>query len=169
LRGRSRIDFPIRDPDDRDGDGISGRPNRFFDARRGREVFAPIGCDRCHVPALRTRDNPVPALRYRDVAAYTDLLLHDMGPELGDICLGLATPQEFRTEPLMGLRLSPRFLHDGRPATLEAAVELHGGEGLGSPGRTGEDGTSRSLTTAASIPAAYASRRCPARSPRVAA
>jgi len=55
-----------------------------------------------------------------------------MGPELGDICLGLATPQEFRTEPLMGLRLSPRFLHDGRAATLEAAVELHGGEGLGS-------------------------------------
>ena len=92
----------------------------------------------------------MPALRYRDVAAYTDLLLHDMGPELGDICLGLATPQEFRTEPLMGLRPSPRFLHDGRAAT-------------------GEDGTSRSLTTAAPIPAAYASRRCPARSPRVAA
>ena len=111
---------------------------------------AAIGCDRCHVPALRTGDNPVPALRYRDVAAYTDLLLHDMGPELGDICLGLATPQEFRTEPLMGLRLSPRFLHDGRAAT-------------------GEDGTSRSLTTAAPIPAAHASRRCPARSPRVAA
>jgi hypothetical protein len=48
----------------------------------------------------------VQALRYREVNAYTDLLLHDMGPELADICFGLAAPSEFRTEPLMGLRFS---------------------------------------------------------------
>jgi CxxC motif-containing protein (DUF1111 family) len=80
------------------------------------------------VPTLRTGDSPVPALRNKDVAAYTDLLLHDMGPDLADICLGLATPSEFRTEPLTGLRLVPRFLHDGRATTLEQAIELHGGE-----------------------------------------
>ena len=60
---------------------------------------------------------------------YTDLLLHDMGEERADICFGLATPSEFRTEPLMGLRLATQFLHDGRAKTAEEAIELHGGEG----------------------------------------
>ncbi len=102
------------------------RPSR--EARWGRAAFARTGCDRCHVPALRTGDNAIPALRHREVAAYTDLLLHDMGPELADICLGLATPSEFRTEPLMGVRRMARFLHDGRATTLEQAIELHAGE-----------------------------------------
>jgi len=62
------------------------------------------------------------------VAAFTDLLLHDMGPDLADICFGLATPSEFRTEPLMGLRLRSHFLHDGRANTPEQAIDLHGGE-----------------------------------------
>jgi CxxC motif-containing protein (DUF1111 family) len=97
-------------------------------AKQGRSLFARIECQRCHVPALTTGDNPVKALRYRKVHAYSDLLLHDMGPELADICLGEATPSEFRTEPLMGLRLATSFLHDGRAKTLEDAVRLHGGE-----------------------------------------
>lgn len=98
------------------------------DGKRGRAVFSEIGCVTCHIPTLRTGDHPVRALRNKDVAAYTDLLLHDMGPDLADICLGLATPSEFRTEPLMGLRDAKRFLHDGRATTPEQAVELHGGE-----------------------------------------
>src|SRR6266487_1282212 len=98
------------------------------EARQGREAFGRIGCARCHIPALRTGDSPVAALRRREVAAYTDLLLHDMGPELADICLGLATPAEFRTEPLMGVRLMSRFLHDGRAKSLEQAIDEHGGE-----------------------------------------
>jgi CxxC motif-containing protein (DUF1111 family) len=51
-----------------------------------------------------------------------------MGPALADICLGDATPSEFRTEPLMGVGLATSFLHDGRAKTLEEAVRLHGGE-----------------------------------------
>jgi CxxC motif-containing protein (DUF1111 family) len=97
-------------------------------ARQGRAAFATVGCDRCHVPALHTGDSPIPALRHREVDAYTDLLLHDMGPELADICLGQATPSEFRTEPLMGVRRMARFLHDGRATTLEQAIDLHAGE-----------------------------------------
>src|SRR6266550_1943828 len=131
------------DPLDRNGDGISGRPNRTADGRlgrfgrkaqaatlrefdgadafvrflapptrarldavgvRGTLVFAKIGCTACHVPALVTGANPIAALRFKVVPAFTDLLLHDMGPELADICLGQAQPSEFRTEPLMGLR-----------------------------------------------------------------
>ena len=94
----------------------------------GEKVFTSIGCAACHVPVLRTGKNEVAALSKRKVRAYTDLLLHDMGPELADICFGEASPSEFRTEPLMGLRLSSRFLHDGRATSIEEAIRLHGGE-----------------------------------------
>ena len=98
-------------------------------ARRGRELFTSVGCAGCHIPTLRTGDSPIAALRNQDVAAYTDLLLHDMGPDLADICLTEATPSEFRTEPLIGLRVATQFLHDGRAKTLEQAIQMHGGEG----------------------------------------
>jgi CxxC motif-containing protein (DUF1111 family) len=98
--------------------------------RRGRGIFRTIGCADCHVPTLKTGHHLVHALSYRHVDAYTDLLLHDMGPELADICLGEATPSEFRTEPLMGLRFSERFLHDGRATSIEEAIRMHGGEGV---------------------------------------
>ena len=99
-----------------------------LEAKRGEEVFERIGCAACHVPRLRTGRSGTRALRHAVVAAYTDLLLHDMGRDLADICLGLATPSEFRTEPLMGLRLRTHFLHDGRAANLEEAIRLHAGE-----------------------------------------
>jgi CxxC motif-containing protein (DUF1111 family) len=95
---------------------------------RGFMNFARIGCASCHVPALVTGPNPSRALRFRVVRAYTDLLLHDMGPELADICLAQAAPAEFRTEPLMGLRFATAFLHDGRAATIQQAITLHDGE-----------------------------------------
>jgi len=53
-----------------------------------------------------------------------------MGPQLADICFGLAKPSEFRTEPLMGVTLATKFLHDGRAKTPEQAIEMHGGEGM---------------------------------------
>jgi CxxC motif-containing protein (DUF1111 family) len=98
------------------------------DGERGRLIFGTIGCAACHVPSLTTGDHPVRALRYKHVDAYTDLLLHDMGAERADICLGLASPSEFRTEPLMGLRLMETFLHDGKAKSIEEAIELHSGE-----------------------------------------
>lgn len=98
------------------------------EARRGRKLFARIGCEGCHQPILKTGRNLVDALEHQEVAAYSDLLLHDMGGELADICLGGASPSEFRTEPLMGLRFSTTFLHDGRARTIEEAIRLHGGE-----------------------------------------
>jgi CxxC motif-containing protein (DUF1111 family) len=75
-------------------------------------------------------------LSHTVVHAYTDLLLHDMGPDLADICLGQAEPAEFRTEPLMGMRFKEAgFLHDGRAATVEEAIQLHAGEGAGAQRR----------------------------------
>jgi len=106
------------------------------EARGGARRFLEAGCSACHVPALRTgRDAKPRSLRRREVAAYTDLLLHDMGPDLADICLGQAEPSEFRTEPLMGLRLRTQFLHDGRAKTIEDAIRLHGGEASASRAR----------------------------------
>jgi CxxC motif-containing protein (DUF1111 family) len=104
-------------------------------SRRGPEIFVKTGCAACHVPRLKTGASDVKALAHREVAAYTDLLLHDMGPALADICLGLATPSEFRTEPLMGLRFSEKFLHDGRAGSIEEAIRLHGGEAVASQNR----------------------------------
>ena len=101
------------------------------EAKEGQKIFARIECTSCHLPTLRTGVSTVAALRYKTFFAYTDLLIHDMGIDRGDICLGLATPSEFRTEPLIGLRFAKRFLHDGGAATLEQAIEHHGGEGAG--------------------------------------
>lgn len=100
--------------------------------KRGEEVFANIGCADCHVPSFKTAPGDIPALSEKEVFLYSDLLLHDMGPELADICLGLATPEEFRTELLMGLRFRQQFLHDGSAKTIEEAVERHGGEATAS-------------------------------------
>jgi CxxC motif-containing protein (DUF1111 family) len=97
-------------------------------ANDGRELFSSVGCASCHVPSLRTGPSAIAALNNVKVEAFTDLLLHDMGPGLADICRGTAGPSEFRTEPLMGLRFREHFLHDARSTTLEDAIAQHGGE-----------------------------------------
>jgi CxxC motif-containing protein (DUF1111 family) len=96
---------------------------------KGAAVFEQSGCAQCHVPSL-TRQNG------SKIPAFTDLLLHDMGPERDD---GVGEPgvksSEWRTAPLItayprgALR---RYLHDGAAATVGAAVEKHGGEAASS-------------------------------------
>jgi len=103
--------------------------------QRGGLIFLRIGCASCHFPALVTGPNRVAALSLKIVRPYTDLLLHDMGPDLADICLGRAEPTEFRTEPLMGLRFKTAFLHDGRAGSIEQAILAHGGEAARARGR----------------------------------
>ena len=119
----------------------------------GKKHFAAVGCCACHLPKLGNVDG-----------LYSDLLLHDMGPDLGDVGVYGGPPpnssdetdaplpllaeegkqrqptaeerakavgalrQEWRTPPLWGCRDSAPYLHDGRAATLEEAVALHGGE-----------------------------------------
>jgi len=97
-------------------------------ADRGRKIFAYLECAACHVEKMTTGTNAIRALDRKPVALYSDLLLHDMGAELADICLGQAHPSEFRTEMLMGLRFRERFLHDGSAATVKEAIARHAGE-----------------------------------------
>ncbi len=90
-------------------------------ARRGEGLFFSTGCAKCHVPNLKQTGEPA--------LAYTDLLVHDMGPELADgVVQLLAQGNEFRTQPLWGVRHHAPFLHDGRAATLDDAIRAHGGE-----------------------------------------
>ena len=103
---------------------------------RGAQVFASLGCSACHTTSVRTGASDIPALAGQDVQPFTDLLLHDMGPDLADGRPDFeATGSEWRTAPLWGIGLVPtvnrhtRFLHDGRARSLEEAVLWHGGEG----------------------------------------
>lgn len=105
--------------------------------RAGEALFSEVGCASCHLPTLRTGVSEIPQLSEKAFHPFTDLLLHDMGPELDDgYTEGRATPSEWRTAPLWGLGLAARFqggqaflLHDGRARSIEEAIGFHGGEG----------------------------------------
>ncbi len=102
----------------------------------GKNLFAQLRCTACHVPALVTGTaHRLAELRGQTIAPYSDLLLHDMGPDLADTFpQGNATAQEWRTAPLWGLGLlasinpNVRYLHDGRARTIEEAILWHGGQ-----------------------------------------
>lgn len=104
--------------------------------QRGQAVFTASGCARCHVPQQRTRvDVSFPPVSNQRIFPYTDLLLHDMGPDLADQRpVFLADGYEWRTPPLWGIGLTQvvnghqNFLHDGRARSLLEAVLWHGGE-----------------------------------------
>lgn len=104
--------------------------------QQGERIFQEIGCASCHVPELLTGPSTVAALSNQPVRLYSDLLLHDMGPELADNRPdGQATGREWKTAPLWGLRIMRDFLngeafllHDGRARSVEEAIRLHGGE-----------------------------------------
>jgi CxxC motif-containing protein (DUF1111 family) len=98
-------------------------------ATTGKTLFSQIGCTGCHTPQFTTTDVGIPALSFKTVRAFTDLLLHDMGSTRADICLDQAFRAEFRTEPLMGARFMEVFMHDGIATTIDEAVSFHGGEG----------------------------------------
>ena len=104
-------------------------------AHDGRTVFNEIGCANCHVPTLGSVEG-----------IYSDLLLHRMGDSLGGAGRGYNAPpvlakpdptksdavppdsDEWRTPPLWGVADSAPYLHDGRAATLEEAIQMHGGQ-----------------------------------------
>lgn len=97
----------------------------------GEVIFKRIGCAACHIPVPRTGPHPVAALAFKDVPLFSDLLIHDMGPELEDgVAEGSGTSREWRTTPLWGAGTSGRqLLHDGRAGhDFRKAIMFHGGE-----------------------------------------
>jgi len=112
-------------------------PGEMTPAReRGQTLFAGARCTGCHTPVLHTGPHEIEALSNRDVALYSDLLLHDLGDALADNRPdGSADGHEWRTAPLWGMRIAREFLggrllllHDGRAHSVDEAVRLHGGE-----------------------------------------
>jgi cytochrome c peroxidase len=72
------------------------------------------------------------------IYAFTDLKRHDLGPELAsaqDQVLadgsGVVAASEWLTRPLWGLADTAPYMHDGRAATLDEAIRLHGGDAAG--------------------------------------
>ncbi len=115
--------------------------------KAGEAIFKSIGCTGCHMPQLGEVEG-----------IYSDLLLHDMGPQPGDsegysVFSGEAAPaaerpgasspvtataREWRTPPLWGLRDSGPYLHDGRAGRVDQAITQHGGQGAASARRYAE-------------------------------
>jgi len=104
--------------------------------KTGEKLFESAGCSGCHVPEMRTgKYAAVPQLSNKLIRPYTDLLLHDMGPDLADGRPDFkASGSDWRTPPLWGIGLSMQvnasnsFLHDGRARNLLEAIVWHGGE-----------------------------------------
>jgi CxxC motif-containing protein (DUF1111 family) len=94
----------------------------------GSRLFQEIGCASCHVPTLRTGKHAVAALSGKIVPLYSDLLLHDMGPDYRGVCAGDASPTEFRTGRLMGLRHREPYSIGSLVPDLEGMILAHGGE-----------------------------------------
>ncbi len=102
----------------------------------GKQLFIAAGCEKCHRETLKTGSSPIVPLSEQLFHPYTDLLLHDMGPELDDgYTEGFAGTAEWRTTPLWGLGLAKDaqggklyLLHDGRAGSIEEAILWHGGE-----------------------------------------
>lgn len=103
---------------------------------KGREQFYRAGCANCHNPSFTTAEtSQFPHLSGQTIWPYSDLLLHDMGPDLADGRADYsASGSEWRTAPLWGVGLSNavngsrQFLHDGRARSVEEAIVWHGGE-----------------------------------------
>ena len=99
-------------------------------AHEGRQLFHKVGCANCHTPSLGSIEG-----------IYSDLLLHRMGEELKGTGSYNGPPppsespaddspqaDEWRTPPLWGVADSAPYMHDGRAATLEAAIKMHSGQ-----------------------------------------
>ena len=121
----------------------------------GEATFGSIGCTACHTPKLG-----------EVVGIYSDLLLHDMGPQLAgsgasyaaasadeppparglpargrsraDDATTSVSINEWRTPPLWGVRDSGPYLHDGRAANIAQAIMLHSGQGAAAARRFAE-------------------------------
>lgn len=123
--------------------------NQAKSVQRGLVMFEKIGCAVCHVPDVGPVAGVYSDLLLHDMGAN----LSDPSPAIPELnertfpggnesayggpvlqmeLVKNSTTnihQEWRTPPLWGVASSAPYLHDGRAATLEQAIQWHGGEG----------------------------------------
>ncbi len=112
-------------------------------ALQGEALFNSAGCAKCHTPQFTTSTfHPMAEVRSQTIQPYSDLLLHDMGPDLADnMGEGIATGSEWRTTPLWNIGHTSEvngsgesYLHDGRaglwkkPSSGTVVRERHPGK-----------------------------------------
>jgi CxxC motif-containing protein (DUF1111 family) len=132
----------LADPDDADGDGISGKPNWVTDIEDGAMKLGRFGW-KAGAPSIRVQSasafagdigisTPLVNRPYGDCTPAQVACLADHRPE------GAADGYEWRTPPLWGIGLTETvsdhtlFLHDGRARNLTEAILWHGGEAAAS-------------------------------------
>jgi len=112
----------------------------------GAKLFDSMKCTSCHVSEMKTGNvSELAETRNQTIKPYTDLLLHDMGPDLADNLIeGQASGNMWRTSALWGIGYTEKvagntntvgYLHDSRARTLTEAILWHGGEGATSQQR----------------------------------
>lgn len=123
--------------------------NQAKSVQRGTVAFEKIGCAVCHVPDvgpvaglysdlllhdmgsnLSDPSPAIPELNERTIPGGSGSAYG--GPILQMELVKNSTTnihQEWRTPPLWGVASSAPYLHDGRAATMEQAIQWHGGEG----------------------------------------
>jgi CxxC motif-containing protein (DUF1111 family) len=150
--GRSVAAFDtVADPED-EGDDVGafaqfmrqtrapGRGPITAAATRGETLFGQIGCSICHTPSFNTVAPGtainqgafiVPAaLGNKNIRAFSDFLLHDVGTGDGIVQNGgQGTRNMLRTPPLWGVRTRPELMHDGLSLTFNSAIQRHAGTG----------------------------------------
>ncbi|MET0382271.1 MAG: di-heme oxidoredictase family protein [Burkholderiaceae bacterium] len=126
--------------------GVSPLPYLDVDPKQvaaGAKVFENNRCTSCHVGEMKTGNgSELAEARNQTIKPYTDLLLHDMGPDLADrLVEGQAAGGMWRTSALWGIGYTERvagaagqagYLHDSRARTLTEAILWHGGEATAS-------------------------------------
>ena len=94
--------------------------------------FNTIGCNMCHTNSFTTPKSSIAALGNVQAFLFSDLLVHDMGPDNADnVNQGGATGDQFRTAPLWGIGQRYFFMHDGRTQDIVQAIEDHRSLGNG--------------------------------------
>jgi CxxC motif-containing protein (DUF1111 family) len=99
-------------------------------ATRGGQVFANVGCQACHTKSFTTAKSQATGQSNVTIQPFSDFAVHDMGMGLADgVTQGGANGNEFRTAPLWGVGQRVFFLHDGRTADLNVAIQQHSSRG----------------------------------------
>jgi CxxC motif-containing protein (DUF1111 family) len=115
---------------------VPAAPSKAKEHARGASLFMETGCAECHVPRTEISVARADGVREsKTIAPFTDLRLHDLGPEMADETVaGNKVSTRWRTAPLWGLGFraqtehSPTYLHDGRARSTEEAILWHFGE-----------------------------------------